>query len=85
MGHRDLVDGDEAASHERAVVEARVGWPNDTAVQHAGDAHVVDVGEGAGDLVGDVDARHSSADEPIIGRRLHGRGLVEPEMDPATA
>ena len=43
--HRGFVDVDQAGADERADVDAGIGRADDAAVQHAGDADVVDIGE----------------------------------------
>src|SRR4029079_6682959 len=70
---------------ERDVVLRRVragaAGPNPARVNHAGDAHVLDVGVLAGDLVRDVDPRGIGADDLVLRHGLgdaltrRGRGL----------
>ena len=57
---RRVVDGRDAG----AVI---VG-PDHARMQHAGQADVVDIGELAGDLAGDVHARDRLADHLVLGR-----------------
>src|SRR5262249_8877888 len=55
----------------------------DPAMQHAGYAEVLDIGEAASDFVGDVDARHRPAHDGV-GRRVLGLrrlGVVELERE----
>src|SRR5262249_1895823 len=80
-------DFDDAGNAlERAVVDAFELGANrrrahDAAVQHAGHREVLHVGEAAGDLVGNVDARLRLADDLVILRRLLLHRLFGIERD----
>ena len=64
---RALVDAFELGADRRRAHHA--------AVQHAGHAEVLHVGEAAGHLVRDVDARHRLADDLVVLRVLAVGGL----------
>ena len=50
--------------------------PDDAPVQHAGHAEVLHVGEAAGHLVRNVEARHRLADDLVVLRVLRSAGFV---------
>ncbi len=77
MGDRGLVHGGEAAADEGAAVAPGVGRPDHPTVQHARQAHVVDIGHAPGRLARDVDPRNRAADDAVGGRVLQRDVLVQ--------
>ncbi|MNL07874.1 hypothetical protein D3C87_1285710 [compost metagenome] len=72
IGDRRFVHRDQAGADEVAAVAPRIGRTHHPAVQHARHAHVVDEGQFAGGLGGNVDARRAPPHHPVL---LHGLGL----------
>lgn len=57
--------------------------PDDPAVQHPVERHVVDEARPRGQLVGQVHPRHAGTDDPVVGNRLgvgqaRGRAIQQP-------
>ena len=69
--YRTLVDRDQAGADEIAGIDAGIGRPHDAAMQHAGNADVVDVDQFAGRFRRQVDARHRLPDDGIGIDLLH--------------
>jgi len=77
-GDRGLVDVEGLRSRPISALAARA---HDAAVQHASDAHVLHVHIFADDLVGNIDARHPRADQPVAADRLLRRGAGERDVE----
>ena len=75
--NRAFVDGGECVADELAGVDSGVRGAHDAAVQHAGQALVVDEYLGAGGFGGDVDARRGGADDAVLVDGLGWRLGVE--------
>ncbi|MNM72708.1 hypothetical protein D3C81_844080 [compost metagenome] len=70
IAHRFAVDREQAVADEIAAVAASVRRPHHAPMQHAGDAHVVDEGQHAACLGGDIDAASRAADDAVGRHRL---------------
>jgi hypothetical protein len=67
VGDRARIDARDPGAVPIGALPARA---HDAAVEHVGHAHVLHVDVLAAHLVGNVDARHAGADQPIVGDRL---------------
>src|SRR5207248_471002 len=76
ISDRGLVDRDQAGADEGAGIDAGIGRTNDTAMQHARHAYVVNIDQLAGRFRRNVDARHRLSDDRVTADRLH-RDVVD--------
>ncbi len=65
IADRCLVDRDQAGADKGAGVDAGIGRTHHPAMQHAGQAHVVNIDEFAGRLRRQIDARHRLPDDAV--------------------
>ena len=81
VAHRGFVDRDQAVADEVADIDAGIRRTHDAAVQHAGQAHVVNVDQLARCLCRQIDARHGLADDAvgIGGLHRHVIGQFQPD------
>ena len=77
MRNGTLVHRLQRVPNEIAMISTGIRRTYHAAVQHAGHAHVVHVGQIAAHLAGNVHARHRGADHGVIGGRFGGRFVVE--------
>ena len=81
VGDRVAIDSDQALADEIAGIHAGIGRAHHPAMQHARHADIVDIGEAAGDLGGDVDARDRAADELVLVDLLELGALGQRQQD----
>lgn len=71
-GDRAFVYRQQAAAERGADIRAGIGRAYHSPMQHAGQAHVVDIGQLAGQLRRDVHPTHRLADQAVLLRGLSG-------------
>ena len=71
----DFVDRDQAGADEGAGIDTGIGRAHHPAVQHAGNADVVNINQFAGGLGGKIDPRHRLPDDAVGAHGFH-RGIV---------
>src|SRR6516165_838550 len=78
VGDRCLVDMERLGTRSVGALTART---HHAAMPHAGNSHVLHVRVFPGDLVGNIDARHPRADQPIATSRLLRSSAGEFDME----
>ena len=93
IADRRLVNRNQAGADKGADIDAGIGRTHHPAMQHAGQAHVVNVDEFAGGLRRQIDARHRLPDDAVstdgldrnIVRKFEADGLVADQFAIADA
>ena len=73
VGDGGFIDRQQAVADEVTAVVAGVGWADDPAVQHVGQAHVMHVGQLASGLAGDVHPSGTAPDQAVVLNGLERR------------
>src|SRR6185436_9672308 len=81
VAYRGLIHRDQAVADEIADINAGIGRTHDAAVQHAGDAHVVDVHQFTGCLRWQIDAWHRLPDDGVGIGGLDGNIIRQFKLD----